>query len=429
MLRVVGDRRLITRRHRKRDRDIGEELCLLNITGMERAQPQGDRGTTVEGHAQVQLDHLSVTGSPVCGKPNYLACVSIDASRIGKVEIEEVNPHLRGERERERVENHLGKTNPSSPDRDSSLDLPVLSSRAQHDKRVNQLRHRGGVKPGYRIDVGTKHLATQQSSITCCSPNVHLMTSRASIYRGLLIKHLIPYIQKEVNQHLRGGGVENHLGKATPSSPDRDSNLDLPVLSSRAQHDKRVSRLRHRGGSTAAYYPFGLYALSTNYSNGLGIGKVELEEVNPHLRGWRVENHLGKTTPSSPDRDSNLDLPVLSTRAQHDKRVCQLRHRGGVEKGGGGGGDSNASARKGLTSLRLSLIRPSSHQDTRNVSIASLSYSFITNRIGKVELEEVNPHLRGGRVENYLGPPPAPSSPDRDSNLDIPVLSSRTQHD
>nr|CAD7200280.1 unnamed protein product [Timema douglasi] len=54
-----------------------------------------------------------------------------------------------------------------------------------------------------------------------------------------------------------------------------------------------------------------------------------MEEVNPHLRGGRVENHLGKATPSSPDRDSNLDLPVLSSRAQHDKRVSQLRHRGG----------------------------------------------------------------------------------------------------
>nr|CAD7397587.1 unnamed protein product [Timema cristinae] len=30
------------------------------------------------------------------------------------------------------------------------------------------------------------------------------------------------------------------------------------------------------------------------------IGKVELEEVNPHLRGGRVENHLGKTTPVNP---------------------------------------------------------------------------------------------------------------------------------
>nr|CAD7262049.1 unnamed protein product [Timema shepardi] len=57
------------------------------------------------------------------------------------------------------------------------------------------------------------------------------------------------------------------------------------------------------------------------------IGKIELEEVNSHLRGWRVENNLGKSTPSSPDRDSNLDLPVLSSRAKHDKRVSQLRHR------------------------------------------------------------------------------------------------------
>nr|CAD7568340.1 unnamed protein product [Timema californicum] len=31
-----------------------------------------------------------------------------------------------------------------------------------------------------------------------------------------------------------------------------------------------------------------------------GIGKVELEEVNPHLRGVRVENHLGKPPPVHP---------------------------------------------------------------------------------------------------------------------------------
>nr|CAD7571458.1 unnamed protein product [Timema californicum] len=54
-----------------------------------------------------------------------------------------------------------------------------------------------------------------------------------------------------------------------------------------------------------------------------GMGKVELEEVNPHLRGGRVENHLGKTSLSSPDRDSNLDFPVLSSQAQHDKRPLE----------------------------------------------------------------------------------------------------------
>nr|CAD7399113.1 unnamed protein product [Timema cristinae] len=159
---------------------------------------------------------------------------------------------------------------------------------------------------------------------------------------------------EEVNPHLHGGRVENHLGKTTPSSPDRDSNLDLLVLSSRAQHDKRVRQLRHRGGS---YFQFGLLSyyvtdlsLSVPVANSLtfvftaltgiaigeetpnkGIGKVELEEVNPHLHGGRVENHLGKTTPSSPDRDSNLDLHVISSRAQHDKHFSQLRHRGGTD--------------------------------------------------------------------------------------------------
>nr|CAD7458649.1 unnamed protein product [Timema tahoe] len=47
------------------------------------------------------------------------------------------------------------------------------------------------------------------------------------------------------------------------------------------------------------------------------LGRFNLEEANPHLRGGRVENHSGKTTPSSPDRDSNLDLPVLGSLAQH----------------------------------------------------------------------------------------------------------------
>nr|CAD7430328.1 unnamed protein product [Timema monikensis] len=121
------------------------------------------------------------------------------------------------------------------------------------------------------------------------------------------------------------------LGDIVGRTPDRNSSLVLPVFSSLVYCESDV--LNHSatkaGIRTASYYPFGLYALNTNYANGLGIGKVELEEVNPHLRGGRVENHLGKTTPSSPDRDSNLDLLVLGGRAQHDKRVSQQRHRGG----------------------------------------------------------------------------------------------------
>nr|CAD7402842.1 unnamed protein product [Timema poppensis] len=108
--------------------------------------------------------------------------------------------------------------------------------------------------------------------------------------------------------------------------------VSVNVRGNHLLHGSSLSRVildyRRRGDPcskfrTASYYPFGFYALSTNYTNGFGIGKVELEEVNPHLCGGRVENHLGKTPPSSPDRDSNLELPVLSSRAQHDKRVSQ----------------------------------------------------------------------------------------------------------
>nr|CAD7402740.1 unnamed protein product [Timema poppensis] len=42
------------------------------------------------------------------------------------------------------------------------------------------------------------------------------------------------------------------------------------------------------------------------------------EEVNPNLRGGRVENYLGKITPSSPERDLNLDLPIIGSPAQHE---------------------------------------------------------------------------------------------------------------
>nr|CAD7262441.1 unnamed protein product [Timema shepardi] len=69
--------------------------------------------------------------------------------------------------------------------------------------------------------------------------------------------------------------MENHLGKTAPSSPDRDSNLDLPVLSSRAQHDKRDESP--------------IMWLTTNESSTLGA-----EEVSARLRvdlrsglGWR----------------------------------------------------------------------------------------------------------------------------------------------
>nr|CAD7410263.1 unnamed protein product [Timema poppensis] len=55
-------------------------------------------------------------------------------------------------------------------------------------------------------------------------------------------------------------------------------------------------------------------------------GRLNIEEVNTHLRGGKVENHLGKTTPVHPTEIRTSISPVLSSRAQHNKRVSQLRH-------------------------------------------------------------------------------------------------------
>nr|CAD7573675.1 unnamed protein product [Timema californicum] len=97
------------------------------------------------------------------------------------------------------------------------------------------------------------------------------------------------------------------------------------VVSGGGRAELRVWLLTTKTGEFKLLIPF-MNLLSSLHSH------VELEEVNPHLRRGSAENHLGKTTLSSPDRDSNLDLPVLSSRAQHDKRVSQLRHRGGCHE-------------------------------------------------------------------------------------------------
>nr|CAD7573761.1 unnamed protein product [Timema californicum] len=53
-------------------------------------------------------------------------------------------------------------------------------------------------------------------------------------------------------------------------------------------------------------------------------GRLEDEYILGDIVGRKRENRLGKTTPSSPDRDSNLDLSVLGGRSQLDKRVIRV---------------------------------------------------------------------------------------------------------
>nr|CAD7393439.1 unnamed protein product [Timema cristinae] len=60
------------------------------------------------------------------------------------------------------------------------------------------------------------------------------------------------------------------------------------------------------------------------YAAEAGIGKVKLEDVKPHLRGGRVENHLGKTTPVHPTEirtsispSSAVELNTISALANY----------------------------------------------------------------------------------------------------------------
>ncbi|CAG2058150.1 unnamed protein product, partial [Timema podura] len=49
--------------------------------------------------------------------------------------------------------------------------------------------------------------------------------------------------------------------------------------------------------------------------------------------------------------------------------------------------------------------------------------------LGRLNLEEVNPHLRVGRVENHLGPPLLPNLLDQNLNLNLPILCTQAQHE
>nr|CAD7586119.1 unnamed protein product [Timema genevievae] len=85
-------------------------------------------------------------------------------------------------------------------------------------------------------------------------------------------------------------------------------------------HRERTKLTRRKSCDWVRPRPVSTFLFFSCFSMNFVNPQLNLEEVNLHLRGGRVENHLGKTTLSSPDRDSNLDLPVLGDLAQHDWR-------------------------------------------------------------------------------------------------------------
>ncbi|CAG2056260.1 unnamed protein product, partial [Timema podura] len=119
-------------------------------------------------------------------------------------------------------------------------------------------------------------------------------------------------------------------------SPERELNLDLPVLGSLPQHETSTSsnyasefcvihlcQLMYtlhrwtRGIDTGLTWSSWLVMERLGFMSQLGLLRV----MYPDLRGERMENHSGKTTLISLDRDSNLNLPVIGSPVHWESRA------------------------------------------------------------------------------------------------------------
>nr|CAD7572185.1 unnamed protein product [Timema californicum] len=169
---------------------------------------------------------------------------------IGKVELKEVNPHLRGGR----VENHLGKTTPVHPTEIRTLISPssaveLNTTSALVNYATEAVEEAGGKCLPCVVDIRNEQQvidAVQEAVSKFGGIDILVNNASAISLTGTLQTDMKRYDLMH-NINTRGTFlvyVQCRLWKNHSQLPDRDLNLDLPVLSSRAQHDKRVSQLR-----------------------------------------------------------------------------------------------------------------------------------------------------------------------------------------
>nr|CAD7431509.1 unnamed protein product [Timema monikensis] len=444
---------------------------------------------------------------------------------------EEVNPHLRGGR----VENNLGKNTPSSPDRDSNLDLPVLGSRAQHDKRINTqddaISHNG--------EESTKHLSSQIScksedpmKVVQRSGNATEMTgttnasdpsddrqspsnptepptpvkdrdavgvgrseiiTKSEIYLMSLypITHcfiLISFCPFRERHDFRNIPIfawresEKPFWGKNYRTPNRDSSsisqssVILVYVESSALHHAATkanvgnscftAMVNDKGNSSQhknAHYPAlpQIYEESTKQLRSHSFDYVDTEQNLDHGGRYQicvVENCSKDCSKHNQKGGLCIEHGGGNYRKKCSVEDCSKRtQKGGVciEHGGGdyrkkcgvedcskrtqkgglciehGGGDYRKKCGIEDCSKRTQkggfCIEHGGGNYRKRCSVEDCS-KRTQKGMGKVGLKEVNPHLHGMRVKNHLGNTTL-SSPDRDSNLDLLVLSSLAQHD
>nr|CAD7395016.1 unnamed protein product [Timema cristinae] len=303
------------------------------------ASPQDNRGVSPDDHLETSLTGVQVV------QENALSEINIPSS-LCDISEQKVVPNLILTSP-EVVEELSVASTASSNHVPVAHVLPpsiVLSKSVMHPSIVLQQPDQTSSEEDARSrsDPGQLHLKlhaaemvpSRKSPVTVQEwvDSLPLSVNRAG---GSSNVHMMLQGQEEVYPHLDGGRVENHLGKTPLSTPNQDSNLDLRVIDSLVYCESSTLDHEALDPSNLVYCESNsLYHAATEVGTetvdrtvAAVIQSVHPKEVNPHLRGGRVENHLGKTTPSSPDRDSNLDLPVLSSRAQHKR--C-IRGKAGV---------------------------------------------------------------------------------------------------
>nr|CAD7392437.1 unnamed protein product [Timema cristinae] len=225
-----------------------------------------------------------------------------------------------------------------SPNRDSNHDIPVLISLAQHEISalanyateavcMDVVETKGVARIGKCGEI--RGCASKETNMNDYNHNPHI-TGKPKPDETVVFSVMPTYTGYITAQVLADKLATLTFSKGRYSVYVLDTHLSTSKGDSQARPAVLIYRLLSRLCiGRPGFNPKRSNTERCTTKRRLVQAVLPIEEVNPHLRGGRVENHLGKTTPSSPDRDSNLDLPVLSSRDQHDKRVSQLRHRGG----------------------------------------------------------------------------------------------------
>nr|CAD7194752.1 unnamed protein product [Timema douglasi] len=189
--------------------------------------------------------------------------------------LKEVNPYLCGGR----VENHLGTRPPVHP---TEIRTSISPSSAVELNTTSALAN-------YATEAGQRFALLEEKAIISSILRRFKLESvqpkELKILLDLILKPLDP-IKIKITERLYAIVIE---------LVHTMYNAGIPTQCSKKQHTDKAFKINH----------------FLSRIGGKGLRRLYFYEVYLYLRGGSVENHLGKNPFSTPDQDSNFDLPVI----------------------------------------------------------------------------------------------------------------------